>query len=325
MLLPFLFDTALTDRESRPFTINVPLPVSFTKKDGITSMKTDFHIGEYETLTVLRETDFGHYLGKTGTEESILLPKKQVPENLKTGDQIRVFIYRDSEDRPIATIHTPKIQLGEFARLEVRASTRTGAFVDWGLEKDLLIPFQEQEERLSSGDRVLVYMYLDRSMRLAGTTRVYDRLSPARRGEFREEDEFTGIVYRSEKSFGVFVAVYPREADPKRMIFGLIPASQVFRKYRLGEEVTGRIVRVRKDGKLDLSVRARDYAQIQSDAEVILKKMEEYGGMLPFSENASPELVRRELSMSKNGFKKALGSLLKAGKIRIGEDEITAL
>ena len=294
-------------------------------------IKTDFHIGEYETLMVLRETDFGVYLGKeesTGPQEeqpSILLPKKQFPDGLKTSDRIRVFIYRDSEDRPIATTHTPKIQLGEFAYLEVKAVTKLGAFLDWGLEKDLFVPFQEQEEPLEVHQKVLAYMYLDRSGRLSATTRVYDRLSPAGKQEFREQDDFSGIVYRTEKNFGAFVAVYPKEADPKRMIFGLIPSQQVFHRFRLGEEVAGRVVRVRKDGKLDLSVRARDFEQISADAETILKKMEEYGGMLPFSESASPEIIRRELEMSKNGFKKALGSLLKAGKIRIGEKEITRL
>lgn len=288
-------------------------------------MKTDFNIGQTETLTVLRETEFGVYLGKTGTEESVLLPKKQVPSGLQAGDSIRVFLYRDSEDRLIATTADPKIRLGEFARLRVRAVTKVGAFLDWGLEKDLLIPFREQEERLSAQDEVLVYLYLDRSGRLSATSRIYNRLSPAKRNEFREEDPFTGVVYRIEKNYGVFVAVELKQEDPARRIFGLIPSAQVFRKYRLGETVSGRVVRVREDGKLDLSVRARDYEQIARDTETILKKIDEYGGVLPFSESASPEIIRRELQMSKNGFKKALGSLLKAGKIRIGEKEVTLL
>ena len=288
-------------------------------------MKTNFSIGQTENLTVLRETDFGVYLGKTGTEESVLLPRKQVPENTKPGDRIRVFLYLDSEDRLIATTNTPKIQLGEFARLEVKAAAKIGAFLDWGLEKDLFVPFHEQEERLKAHDSVLAYMYLDRSSRLAATTRIYNRLSAAEPGEFRREDAFRGVVYRIEQNFGVFVAVYPKEADPKRMIFGLIPSSQVLRRYRLGEEVSGRVVRVRKDGKLDLSERNRAFEQIAADAETILNKMAEYGGILPFSENARPEVIRRELGMSKNGFKKALGSLLKAGKIQIGSDEVMLL
>ncbi len=288
-------------------------------------MKTDFHIGQTENLSVLRETDFGVYLGKEGTEESVLLPKKQVPSGLHIGDRIKVFLYRDSEDRLIATTKEPLIRLGEFARLRVKAATKLGAFLDWGLEKDLFVPFREQEEKLVPGDEVLVYLYLDRSGRLSATTRIYSRLSPARRGEFKEEDFFSGHVYRVEKNYGVFAAVEPKDGDPSRRIFGLIPKSQVFGKYRLGDPVTGRVVRVREDGKLDLSVRERDYLQIQKDAETILRKMDEYGGMLPFSESASPEIIRRELAMSKNGFKKALGSLLKAGKIRIGENEVTLL
>ncbi|MBR6322721.1 MAG: RNA-binding protein [Lachnospiraceae bacterium] len=288
-------------------------------------MKTDFQIGKTEKLTILRETDFGAYLGKEGTEESVLLPKKQLPEGAKPGDTLTVFLYRDSEDRLIATTRMPKAQLGEFAYLKVKAATKIGAFLDWGLEKDLFVPFQEQEEQLKAGEEVLVRLYLDRSGRLSATTRIYHHLVPANRGEFRAEDAFEGVVYRTEKNYGVFVAVYPKEADPARMIFGLVPSSQVFRRCRLGEKVSGRVVRVRADGKLDLALRARDFEQIGADAETILKKMEEYGGMLPFSESAPPEVIRRELAMSKNGFKKALGSLLKAGKIRIGETEVTLL
>ena len=310
----------LWDRQKGHFASAAP--EQFTLKGRNYPMKTDFHIGQTEQLTMLRETDFGVYLGKEGTEESVLLPKKQVPAGLKQGDTLEVFLYRDSEDRPIATTAVPKIRLGEFRQLSVKAATKLGAFLDWGLEKDLFVPFREQEEKLSAGDSVLVYMYLDRSGRLSATTRIYNRLSPAKRGEFREESPFTGHVYRIEKSYGVFVAVEPKDGDPTRRIFGLIPSSQVFGRYRLGEAVSGRVVRVRDDGKLDLSVRARDFEQIGQDARTILKKMDEYGGMLPFSESAAPEIIRRELQMSKNGFKKALGSLLKERKIRIGEKEV---
>ena len=221
---------------------------------------------------------------------------------------------------------------GDIAMGNVLGSNIANVFLIMGVTA-IILPFEinrsreaaEQEERLSAQDEVLVYLYLDRSGRLSATSRIYNRLSPAKRNEFREEDPFTGVVYRIEKNYGVFVAVEPKQEDPARRIFGLIPSAQVFRKYRLGETVSGRVVRVREDGKLDLSVRARDYEQIARDTETILKKIDEYGGVLPFSESASPEIIRRELQRSKNGFKKALGSLLKAGKIRIGEKEVTLL
>ncbi len=293
-------------------------------------MKRTIRIGEKQNLSVLRETDHGVYLGTGDTEESVLLPKKQVPEGTKHGDECAVFVYRDSEDRLIATTHEPYVTLGGFAWLAVRSVTKIGAFLDWGLEKDLFLPFSEQEEPVKSGTRVLVTVYLDRSERLAATTKVYDRLSSAPAGLFKKNGAFSGFVYRTQKEIGAFVAV----ADPadcsedmgnrpfSRLYFGLIPADQVFQKYRVGDPVKGRVVRVREDGKLDLSVRGRVFEQLDADGEAIVRKIGEYGGRLPFSEKASPEIIKRELHMSKNGFKKALGHLWKQGRIEILEDSV---
>ena len=284
------------------------------------------NIGKTETLKAARFTEVGAYLTDGRTE--VLLPKKQVPKDLKAGDPVTVFLYRDSEDRPIATVNRPYAEVGQFAYLLVKSTTKVGAFLDWGLEKDLLVPFKEQEARLSGGDRVLVRLYLDKSGRIAATTKIYEFLSPAAPKAFRENEEVVGAVYRSTREYGVFTAVLDggNALEPgsayDRLYFGLIPPSQVFKTYALGETVHARVVRVRQDGKLDISPRKRDFEQIEADAERILEKIRAYGGTLPFSEKTAPALIKRELNMSKNGFKKALGHLYKAHKIMIGEQEV---
>ena len=280
-----------------------------------------FLIGQTQALILKREADFGVYLGFSDEEGEILLPKKQVPENAKIGDILTVFIYKDSEDRLIATVNEPLVKAGEMARLTVKAVTRIGAFLDWGLEKDLFLPYKEMEGEVRVGDRIVVYVYPDKSKRLSASMKIYDRLKAVHHGEFLQDESFHGIVYRVNRDIGVFVAV---EQGPD-FYFGLIPKQQVFKTYRPGDDVTGRVVRVRDDGKLDLSAREKDYKQIDSDSEAILEKIIEFGGTLPFSDNASPEIIKRELGMSKNGFKKALGHLYKLGKIAIDENEVRLL
>ena len=288
-------------------------------------------IGKTQQLTVLRMVEIGAYVGyrDMNPDFAILLPKKQVPENTKIGDELTLFTYRDSEDRPIATINKPAAEVGQFAYLTVKSATKIGAFLDWGLEKDLFVPFKEQEEALKAGDSVLVYIYLDKSNRLCGTTRIYDKLSISERNEYKENDRFSGVVYRLEKSFGAFVAIAGKGKEIEtgksydKMIFGLIPKSWVFERYRIGSPVNGRVVRVREDGKLDIDPRRRSFEQLDPDGEVILKKIREFGGTLPFSDNASPEIIKRELKMSKNAFKKALGHLYKERKVVIHPDSVT--
>ena len=303
----------------------------------------EIQIGKTGTLTVLRTSEHGVYLGKrertgreTGSEaESVLLPKGQVPEGLKIGDEIPVFVYRDSEDRPIATVKRPYAEVGEFAYLTVKAVTKLGAFLDWGLEKDLFLPYKEMEEPVKSGQNLMVRLYLDKSGRISASTKLYGHLSEAESpaaepsSAFRKEDAFEGAVYRVNPEVGVFIAVSPKgeriEAGRAfgKLFFGLLPPSEVFQKYRLGDKVSGRIMRVRTDGKLDLSLRKRAFLQLDSDGEKILNKIREYGGTLPFSESASPELIKRELQMSKAAFKNAVGHLYKKRMIRIGEKEIS--
>ena len=275
-------------------------------------------VGKQQTLVIKRFLDFGAFLGFEGTAEVVLLPKKQVPENAKEGDALSVFVYRDSEDRMIATVREPLAMVGDIAYLTVKTVTKIGSFLDWGLEKDLFMPYKETEGNVRAGDRILVYVYTDKSDRLCATMKLYDHLRTVTHGEFVKDEAFHGYVYRMNPDVGAFVAV-EREG---LYYYGLIPKPQVFKPYRAGDEVEGHVVRVRPDGKLDLSVRNKAYKQIEADAEVILKKIDEYDGELPFSESASPEIIKRELNMSKNGFKKALGHLYKEEKIVIGEKTV---
>ena len=287
---------------------------------------SDIRVGEQQTLTVLRETEFGVYLGPEFSDESVLLPKKQVPQGTKPGGKLSVFIYRDSEDRLIATTRTPMVRVHQFAYLTVRSVARAGAFLDWGLEKDLFLPYKEQERALKAGERVLVYVYLDKSGRLSSTMRVYDWLSHVTGGEFEKDGEIEGIVYRVQPEIGAFTAVIEEGDREKqcfdRLYYGLIPKQDLFENYQAGDRIHGHVVHIRPDGKLDLAVRLKAHQQLVQDGETILQKMEEFGGSLPFGEKASPEIIRRELHMSKSGFKRALGHLLKEGRIITGDSEI---
>ena len=230
-------------------------------------------LGKMQTLTVLRIKDFGVYLGHEGEKESVLLPRKQVPQGTKEGDEIEVFVYKDSMDRIISTTRRPLLVMDEMAVLTVKEKTRIGAFLDWGLEKDLLLPFKEQTVPVRRGEHCLVALYLDKSKRLCATMKVYERL----------------------------------HSDSP---------------YQKGDQVNARVTEVRSDGKLNLAVRDKAYLQMDTDSETILNAMESFGGYLPFGEKAEPDKIKRELKMSKNAFKRALGHLLKEGKIEIGENRI---
>lgn len=271
-------------------------------------------LGKIQTLTVLREKAFGVYLGhQQDAEHAVLLPRKQVPEGTKTGDELSVFVYKDSEDRMIATTGTPKLQVGETAVLEVKDVAKIGAFLDMGLEKDLLLPFKEQNHRVVKGEKCLVALYIDKSGRLAGTMNVYPYMRAD--SEYKKDDRVTGIIYEINENLGAFVAVENR-------YYGLIPKRELYGDFHLGDTVEARVVKVREDGKLDLSPRQKAYVQMDEDAKQVLKAIDEFDGVLPFNDKARPETIMREMKMSKNAFKRAVGRLLKDGKIRITEKTI---
>lgn len=275
-------------------------------------------LGKRQTLIIQRIKDFGIYIGENATsEESVLLPKKQVPEGAAPGDEISVFIYKDSEDRLISTTVIPRLQLGETAVLKVKEVGKIGAFLDMGLEKDLLLPFKEQSYKVREGESVLVALYIDKSQRLAATMRVYSYMSD--QSPYKKDDQVTGILYEINDTLGAFVAV-----DNK--YYGLIPKKELFEQYREGDEVTARVTKVREDGKLDLSPRQKAHIQMDSDSVKVLTIMEQqFSGSLPFTDKADPELIKREFSMSKNAFKRAVGRLLKEEKVKITDNKIEVI
>ena len=271
-------------------------------------------LGKRQVLTVVKKVDFGVYLGSD--EEKVLLPKKQVPEGIEPGDPVEVFLYKDSDDRLIATTSEPKVELGELAVLEVVDTGKFGAFLNWGLEKDLFLPFKQQTAKVEKGDSCLVSLYIDKSQRLCATMRVYPLLSTD--SPYKKDDEVQGIVYDVSDNFGTFVAV-------DNQYSALIPKKDSFGKFRVGQTVTARVAAVKADGKLDLSVKDKIPMQMDKDAEEILQRMEELGGTLPFTDKADPELIKKEFQMSKNAFKRAVGRLLKEKKIQINETNITII
>lgn len=266
-------------------------------------------LGKKQTLKVLRKRENGVYLGETEEAETgVLLPKRQVPEGVGAGDMLEVFIYKDSEDRLIATVNEPLLMLGELGILKVAETGKIGAFLEWGLERDLFLPFKEQKWKVRKDEKVYVALYLDKSRRLCATMRVEHYLKED--SPYKKDDLVTGILYDINRALGGFVAV-----DGK--YFGMIPAVELDRQLKPGEMVEARVARVRSDKKLVLSVRKKAYKQMNIDAEAVYALIEGYGGTLPFTDKSDSDLIRLETGLSKNAFKRAVGHLLKEGKIQI--------
>lgn len=273
-------------------------------------------LGKKQTLTVMKTVEFGIYLAENRDADAknrVLLPAKQVPQGTKEGDRLEVFIYKDSQDRLIATTREPVITVGHTALLKVRQVTKIGAFLDWGLEKDLLLPYHEQTVRVREGQECLVALYVDKSSRLCATMKVYPYL--LKKSPYQTGDQVRGRVYQISDNFGVFVAV-----DDK--FSALIPAREAAGKYRPGTVLDLRVSEVKEDGKLNVSDRQKAYIQINEDAENVLQVIEEFAGVLPFDDKASPEVIKREFGLSKNAFKRAVGHLLKEGKVEIRDRRI---
>lgn len=274
-----------------------------------------FRLGEKQSLAVAKKVEFGFYLTEEGTAEPrVLLPKKEAPEGLNVGERITVFLYRDSKDRVIATTIEPKLVMGEFAALRVSSVQHIGAFLDWGLQKDLFLPYKEQTARVWEGDCVLARLYLDKSSRLCASMRgLYEMLRTDT--PYREGTQVTGRVYEFSDNFGAFVAV-------DDCYSALIPAHEDHSGLRIGQEIQARIVEIKPDGKMTLTMREKAYLQMNEDAERVLHVIEEYAGVLPFNDKASPEIIMREMKMSKGAFKRAVGHLYKERRIEITEHGI---
>jgi len=276
------------------------------------------YLGKKCKLKLVKEVEFGYYLGEE--EDKVLLPKNEasdgVREALKSEKEVEVFLYKDSEDRLIATTLTPGIEIGNPGRLKVVAVTKIGAFLDWGLRKDLLLPFKEQKKELEPGDEILVALYVDKSERLCATMNLYSYL--LNNSPYKKDDEVRGYVYEISDRFGTYVAVedgYQGRIPAKEGNFGL----------KIGKDIVARITKVNEDGKLELSLRKKAFMQMDEDSEAILLRMRERGGRLPYTDKAAPEVIMQEFGFSKNAFKRAVGRLLKEGKIKINEKSIELL
>lgn len=271
-------------------------------------------LGTTTRMYISKRSKFGVYLRSGDYPElEVLLPNNQVEKNMEKGDILEVFLYKDSDDRLIATRQKPYIKRGELAALKVTDVTSIGAFLNWGLAKDLFLPFKEQTSRVHMGDTVLVALYVDKSERLCATMHVYDYLSTD--SEYKKGDKVHGRIYEITDSFGVFVAV-----DDKYS--ALIPHNEMSREFKVGEEIDARIKSVTEEGKLTLSLQEKVKVQMGMDAELIYERLEENNGFLPFHDKTSPEIIKREFQISKAAFKRAIGRLLKEKKITLSPDGI---
>jgi len=275
-------------------------------------------LGEYQELYYVNKKDFGIYLAEDMENETrVLLPAKQVPENVKIGDKIKVFLYKDSSDRLIATTNEPKISIGKLAVLTVKEVGKIGAFLDWGLEKDLFLPFKEMTQKVNVDDEVLVTLYIDKSNRLCASMKgLYNLLS--KKSPYQKDDMVSGRVYEFSDNFGTFVAV-------DDCYSARIPRHEDHTYLRIGDVIEAKVTGVKEDGKLDLTLREKAYIQMDADAEKILELLDSYAGVLPFSEKASPKVIKRETGLSKNAFKRAVGHLYKERKIDLTDGKIRRL
>jgi predicted RNA-binding protein (virulence factor B family) len=269
-------------------------------------------LGRFATLEIRRFGSPGAFLTEIGASPdapAVLLLGPEIPPEAREGDHLDVFVLLDSEGRPLATTATPRLALGEVAFLTVTACTDFGAFVDWGLAKELLVPFAEQTVPLRVGDRHAIGLYLDNSDRLAGTMRVREML--ASDGKFHRDEWVEGQAWREDEEVGLFVIV-------ERQFLGLVPRREPH-TLRPGDQARFRIARVHPDGKIELSLRGKAHEELDRDAEAIMKVLEGPGAP-QVGDRSNPDEIRRLFGLSKKAFKRALGTLLKGGRVDIDQE-----
>ena len=265
-------------------------------------------IGIHTTLTVDRIKSPGAYLTNDNAED-VLLPNKYVSEDLQVGDEIEVFIYLDGEERIVATTINPYIKLNDFAVLKANNVNKIGAFMDWGLEKDLFIPFREQDMKIIEGNSYLVYMYFDKQTeRLVGSTKLLKFLDNSNH-KLQVRDKVDLIVWTSSE-LGTKVIINKKH-------LGLLYSNEVFKKLDFGQELTGFIKKTRSDDKIDVSIEEISYKNIEPNAQRILKLLEKNKGFLKLNDKSHPDEIQNVLGVSKKAFKKSLGSLYKKRLVTI--------
>ncbi len=268
-------------------------------------------VGTFQTLKVDRITPPGAYL--TDGEDDVLLPNKYVPSNIKKGQSLKVFVYRDSEDRIISTTQKPYAKINEFAYLKVKDANNVGAFLDWGIDKDLLVPFREQKNKLRKGQWALVYLYLDeKSDRIAATAKVNSHF---KKEMTLSEGEEVELLIAGTTDLGVNVIV-------ENAYRGLIFENDLFHDVLEGDRIKGFVKQVRPDGKLDISLRKAGLENLEQGAQQILDELHANGGSLPIHDKSDPEEIQSVLQMSKKSFKRSVGILYKKKLIKLSKNGI---
>ncbi len=272
-------------------------------------------LGEYNTLQIARTTNVGLFL--TDGNQDVLLPKKYVPKNYEVNEEITVFLYLDHEERLVATTLEPKIYLNEFALLKVNYSNEFGAFMDWGLEKDLFVPFREQARKMEAGKRYLVYMYLDeKTNRLVGSSKLNQFLD--QHSFDLEVGEEVDLIVSHITDLGINVII-------NEQYKGLLYKNEVFEELRTGDRIIGYIKGIRPDGKVDVSRNKSGYAKVEKNAAILLEELQRNNGFLGIHDKSHPEEIKAILGMSKKTFKQTIGTLYKQKQITIKNDGIYLL
>ncbi|WP_431157595.1 CvfB family protein [Winogradskyella poriferorum] len=271
------------------------------------------NLGEYQTLEILRDTDPGLFLGDQHGNE-VLLPNRYVPEQFEIGDKIEVFVYLDNEERPVATTDNPYITKGDFSLLRCNEVNKFGAFLDWGLVKELFCPFKEQAFKMKPGGWYLVYCYLDEETeRLVASSKTNSFLDNSQLtvSKFEEVD----IIVSHPSEFGMNVIVNKRHS-------GLVFKDDIFKDISVGDKLKGVVKKIRNDNKLNIALSQLGYRNIEPNAQVVLRELNDNNGFIPLHDKSDPEAIKEQLQMSKKSFKKAIGSLYKDRKIEIKSDGI---
>jgi uncharacterized protein len=265
-------------------------------------------LGQRNSLTATRNAAAGMYLADKKGEE-VLLPNKYVPKSLKVGELLDVFVYNDSEDRPVATTLVPLIELGEIAPLTVKEITTFGAFMDWGMEKDLLVPVKEQLEPMKENQTYLVHLYLDElTQRLVGSTKIKKFLSNETLS-FKAGDAVEGVIF-DDTPLGYLVAV-------NNKFMGLLYHNEVYHRVKIGDSIQAYVKKVKDNKELDLSMQKIGFKHVDDSTEIVLNHIKQNKGFLNLGDSSSPGEIQARLNMSKKVFKKAIGILYKQKKIRI--------
>ncbi len=270
-------------------------------------------LGKYNTLTIVRHTSVGFFLEDENGDD-VLLPVKWVPEGAKEGDEVEVFIYLDSEERPIATTMKPKAIVGEFAFLKAKQVTSIGAFMDWGLEKDLFVPFIEQEGRMQEGQWYIVYVYVDKMTdRITGSAKIESFVE--KRDIMLKPDQEVNLLIGKQTPLGYNVIV-------DNQYLGLIYENEIFKNVTTGDRTTGYVKNIREDDKIDIILQKPGYAAVEPNAQKILDILKSHDGYLDLNDKSDPDEISRRLEMSKKTFKKAIGGLFRQKLIVIEDDGV---